>query len=201
MDMDHGNSSMQSPANVAAFMDMGGGIMPSMQMMTMMQMSFYWGKQVTILFSEWKTTTVGNYIGSLIALFIVAFLNQYLDRLTSSSSPLLLRSQRSVGADGSGGVPLESKLGSKNLGTNEGNDLSTMLQQRRPCVVTFLITALFFVRVSVSYLLMLAVMSFNGGVFLAVMLGFALGFFVFRTDIYRRKESSTPIQLSAVLHC
>ncbi|XP_010520243.1 PREDICTED: copper transporter 3 [Tarenaya hassleriana] len=50
-------------------------------------------------------------------------------------------------------------------------------------------TAVYTVRTGLSYLVMLAVMSFNGGVFLAAMAGFGLGFFVFGSRAFRSTDS------------
>ena len=48
-------------------------------------------------------------------------------------------------------------------------------------------TALYAVRSGFSYMVMLAVMSFNGGVFLAAIAGHVIGFLVFGTRAIRRK--------------
>mgnify|MGYP002775750433 FL=1 len=48
-----------------------------------MHMTFYGGQKAVILFDQWTTTTWGYYILSLLALFVIAFLYQYLQyRLT-----------------------------------------------------------------------------------------------------------------------
>ena len=62
-----------------------------------MHMTFYGGKKVVILFDLWTTTTWGYYILSLLALFVIAFLYQYLQaKLTflgqTCSSPPYARS-------------------------------------------------------------------------------------------------------------
>ncbi|GAU40681.1 hypothetical protein TSUD_88270 [Trifolium subterraneum] len=61
-----------------------------------------------------------------------------------------------------------------------------------PMVARFIQTLLHFLRISLAYLVMLALMSFNGGVFLVAILGHALGFF-FSTRAY--KEPHQPFDL------
>ncbi|KAH7422324.1 hypothetical protein KP509_12G003700 [Ceratopteris richardii] len=129
----------------------------------MMHMTFYWGKQATILFDGWKTTTWLSYSLSLVALFLSSIVLQYFSNLeitnfftgkTSSSTSF---------------PPIEaSLLGKDTSSTSLGKKL--------------LRSGIFGVRVGIGYLLMLAAMSFNGGVFIAIVLGFAVGHFVFFKD-------------------
>ncbi|MCO5570180.1 hypothetical protein L7F22_023898 [Adiantum nelumboides] len=148
----------------------------------MMQMSFYWGKRATILFSGWKTSSVGNYVGSLLALLVIAFLYQYLERLTSSASPLIPQPRRRP----AGAAAKMAQQSANYVNDDDAGNGS----YRTPLTTKLLLTLLFGVRVGLAYLLMLAVMSFNAGVFIAVVLGFSVGFFVFRSDIHSPKSAS-----------
>ncbi|KAK7339757.1 hypothetical protein VNO77_20439 [Canavalia gladiata] len=108
-------------------------------MMMMMRMSFYWGKDATVLFSGWPNHSVGMYILAIFFVFFLAFTAEVL-----SMQPLIKR------------------------GTS-------------PFLGGFIQTCVFFFRISFTYLLMLAVMSFNGGIFIAAVVGHSLGFFIAKT--------------------
>ncbi|KAM7531924.1 hypothetical protein LguiB_035334 [Lonicera macranthoides] len=50
----------------------------------------------------------------------------------------------------------------------------------------FLQTGIYAVRAGLAYMVMLAVMSYNGGVFLAAVAGHAVGFFVFKCLVFSK---------------
>ncbi|PKU59915.1 copper transporter 5.1 [Dendrobium catenatum] len=123
----------------------------------MMHMTFYWGKTVTILVDSWRTDSWISYLLSLIALLLGSAFYQFLeDRRVRFK--LLSKSNHSS---------LEIPLLASRAGGRYAARIFTAV--------------LFGVNSAIGYLLMLAVMSFNGGVFLAVVIGLTLGYYAFRS--------------------
>ncbi|KAM7276671.1 hypothetical protein ACFE04_018537 [Oxalis oulophora] len=125
----------------------------------MMHMTLYWGKEVTLLFDSWKTNSWTSYGLSLLACFLFSTFYQYLEdhrlkyktTLSSSSSP-------------------------------STNNRTPLLGVRaRINAVRVNSAVMFGFNAAIGYFLMLAIMSFNGGVFLAIVLGLSVGYFVFRS--------------------
>ncbi|WOL13819.1 hypothetical protein Cni_G22599 [Canna indica] len=130
----------------------------------MMHMTFYWGKKVTILFDSWQTKSWTEYLLSLVALFLVAAFYQYMEdrrvrfKILAKSKPSL---QPAIGAPLLASAPFSSRFGAP---------------------ARFASAILFGVNSAIGYLLMLAIMSFNGGVFVAIVLGLAVGYLLFRSN-------------------
>jgi solute carrier family 31 (copper transporter), member 1 len=128
----------------------------------MMHMTFYWGKNVTILFDSWRTTSWFGYLLSLFALLLASAFYQYMEdrrirfKILAESNP--------ASSDPSISTPL---LHSRVLG---GWSLAR-----------FATAVLFTVDSAIGYMLMLAVMSFNGGVFIAIVVGLGFGYLIFRS--------------------
>ncbi|KAK2965575.1 hypothetical protein RJ640_018741 [Escallonia rubra] len=125
----------------------------------MMHMTFYWGRSVTLLFDSWKTDSWTSYSLSVLACLLFSAFYQYLEDRR-------LRFKRFSSRSGAGAI-----------------DDTPLLQQKliagRPARIAGAL--LFGVNSAIGYMLMLAVMSFNGGVFVAVVLGLTLGYLLFRS--------------------
>ncbi|MQL73643.1 hypothetical protein Taro_006022 [Colocasia esculenta] len=130
----------------------------------MMHMTFYWGRRVTILFDSWKTETWIGYALSLVAVFLIAAFYQYMEdrRLRLKALTLLKAAPPSIS-------PAEAPL------------LGFVSTPRRAIAGRAAVATLFGINSAVGYLLMLAVMSYNGGVFIAIVVGLAVGYLVFRS--------------------
>ncbi|KAL6846209.1 hypothetical protein ACP4OV_023657 [Aristida adscensionis] len=141
----------------------------------MMHMTFYWGKSATILFDGWRTTTWAGYLLSLLALLLAAAFYQYLEafrirvKLAASGAAKPASIPPPAGSDADAAAARAPLLAS-----------AAAAAGRWPARVA--VAALFGVNSGLGYLLMLAVMSFNGGVFIAVVVGLAAGYLAFRSS-------------------
>lgn len=138
-------------------------------MQKMMHMTFYWGKKVTLLFDFWRTDSWLNYAATLLVCLLFSIFYQYLeDRRLRFKMLSKTRGSAPVAVDSSAAVPL---LYSR-LGIKSGQWTASK----------FAGSVLFAVNSGIGYLLMLAVMSFNSGVFVAVVVGLGLGYLFFRSS-------------------
>nr|GEX02864.1 copper transporter 5.1-like [Tanacetum cinerariifolium] len=127
----------------------------------MMHMTFYWGHKVTLLIDSWKTDSWFSYIITLIICFLFPVLYQFLEvhrlqlKLLSSSANGVV-----------GAIENEPLLYTKFFSSRK---------RKR-----FVGSVLFGMSSVINYFMMLAVMSFNGGVFVAIVVGLAVGYWLFR---------------------
>ncbi|KAK7410181.1 hypothetical protein VNO78_00764 [Psophocarpus tetragonolobus] len=129
----------------------------------MMHMTFYWSRKVTLLIDSWKTNDWTDYLLTLLACLVVSVFYQILEN---------------------------RRLRLKLIGVGKPfpPEIVTPLLQRRlvgnraKFGVKIAGALLFALTSAIGYLLMLAVMSFNGGVFLAIVLGLTIGYFFFRNE-------------------
>ncbi|XP_055804251.1 copper transporter 5-like [Solanum dulcamara] len=132
----------------------------------MMHMTFYWGKNVTVLFDFWRTDSWTSYAITLLACFIFSLFYQYMEDRRQRFRILSANSKRNYPPPSAAvNVPLLHT--SPTVGGRWNS-------------ARFATAILFGVNSAIGYLLMLAVMSFNGGVFVAVVLGLAIGYLFFR---------------------
>lgn len=138
-----------------------------------MHMTLYWSRYVTLLIDSWRTDSWPSYLLTLVACFLCSAFYQYLEHRR-----IRLRSTSLVPSDPqSANSPLIPKIGRLNL---------TKIAE----------TALFGVNAAVGYLLMLAIMSFNGGVFLAIVAGLTVGYGIFRCS-----DDETPAAVENPCAC
>ncbi|CAI0448328.1 unnamed protein product [Linum tenue] len=136
----------------------------------MMHMTFYWGREVTILFDSWRTKSWVDYSLSLVACLLAAAFYQYLENHRMRVKIAAAAGSAGKGAGGGGvesgaDVPLiQRKFGSSGKWS----------------AARVVGAALFGLNSAIGYMLMLAVMSFNGGVFVAVVVGLGIGYLLFR---------------------
>ncbi|KNA12804.1 hypothetical protein SOVF_122600 [Spinacia oleracea] len=138
----------------------------------MMHMTFYWGTKVTLLFDFWRTDSWLSYSLTLLFCFLFSAFYQYMEdrRLCVLAMGIIPppSNQPSSSANGNATTPfLHPRLGTR---------LSKSAR--------FATAVLFGVNSAIGYVLMLAVMSYNYGVLIAVVLGLTSGYFLFRAKEY-----------------
>ncbi|GJP50507.1 hypothetical protein CLOM_g9670 [Closterium sp. NIES-68] len=130
-----------------------------------MHMTFYWGVDATILFSSWHTRTLPQYC---IALALVALSSIAYEGLNS------LRINVAAG-----------KLARANSTVTDEFTTTPLLTgtSRPPAQLSWMdklpLSLLYIATSALAYLLMLSAMSFNGGIFLAIVAGLGVGHFMF----------------------
>ncbi|XP_010271914.1 PREDICTED: copper transporter 6-like [Nelumbo nucifera] len=142
---DSGTDTEVSPPQISS--DVSSVAMPSQK--SMMHGSFFWGKDVEILFSGWPQGELGMYILALFSVFLLAV-----------------------------AVEMLSVWSVKSAGMKAAGTIARVTH-----------TGLYLLRMGLSYLIMLSVMSFNGEVFLVAVAGHAVGFFLFRSLVAHQPQT------------
>jgi len=137
---------------------MGGEEGGKVQMMEMMQMTFYASTKVTLLFEWWETE---NLNGLLISCLVVLIMGVVYEGIKSFREHLKAKS----GHQGSA---------SSLIANSSQPWLKSMFSSHH-----LLQTILYGAQTGMAYLLMLLFMAYNVYVCIAVVLGIMLGFFVF----------------------
>ncbi|CAI5484144.1 unnamed protein product [Closterium sp. Yama58-4] len=157
-----------SPSTSSASGGASGGGMSMM----MMQMWFYWGPNVTILFENWKTSSWGFYLLACFLVVVFCVLHEFL-----TSFRLKLSATR------------RCRVKDAEQGENFTNVASSKKAHHwRPLLDRLALTGIYALNLTFSYAIMLIIMTFNIGLFIAVVLGLTIGFFFFGAK--RRKNSS-----------
>lgn len=123
-----------------------------MKDMVMMHMSFFWGKDVVVLFQGWPGDRLGMYILATIFVCFMAFVVEVLS-ISPSSKP--------------------------------GRSWS-------PLITSLIHTGAYALRMVLAYMVMLSVMSFNIGIFIAAVVGHAVGRFFVKYRSFIVASPPTP---------
>ncbi|CAI5467082.1 unnamed protein product [Closterium sp. Yama58-4] len=124
----------------------------------MMHMTFYWGVEATILFSSWHTRTLPQYCLAiaLVALASIAYEGLNSLRVNVAAGKLARASAATVASTS---TPL--------LAGSSPPPARLSWADKLPLSLLYIATS------ALAYLLMLTAMSFNGGIFIAIVVGLA----------------------------
>ncbi|KAI3504278.1 hypothetical protein L1887_32831 [Cichorium endivia] len=126
----------------------------------MMHMTFYWGRNVTLLFDSWKTDSWLSYSLTLIACLLFSVFYQYME---DRHLRFKLLSSSAVSNNFDGAVDATPLLNTNIFATGSRWSLGRVSG-----------SVLFGKNSALGYFLMLAIMSFNGDVFVAIVVGLVL---------------------------
>lgn len=144
----------------------------------MMHMTLYWGKEVTLLFDSWKTDSWLTYSLTLLFCFFLSLFYQHLEARRLNFKLKLTA------------TPPPAPAASLDHSINAPLILPTRPKPGRTRWVRLPLALLFGVNSAIGYLIMLAIMSFNGGVFVALVLGLSVGYFLFRSGDFSDGDNS-----------
>ncbi|KAK5650343.1 hypothetical protein RI129_001372 [Pyrocoelia pectoralis] len=143
---------------------------------SMMGMAFHFRISETVLFDSWKFETVGGLIGSMIGIFFMAALYEglkyYREYLFWKTYNAL--QYRAVTFPAEKGVVNEDNQVVHMVGEVIHKQPPTMLS-----VMHFFQTFLHIIQITLSYFLMLIFMTYNVWLCIAVVVGAAVGYFLF----------------------
>jgi copper transporter 1 len=127
---------------------------------------------VAIWWKEWKTSSTWSYVLTLLGMFLAGVLVELIRRLNMSAHRRYMVSKNEFES-----WTLSHRLGAKAIRA-----------------------LLHLAHITVGYLVMLAVMSYNVGVFVAVMLGFGVGFFLLAENHLPADHPSGMFKKRAILN-
>jgi copper transporter 1 len=143
--------------------------------MHMMQMYFEAGTHVTLWLRSWHTSTHLQYAISVVGLLLLAVIAECLAALRAR----LARAAAAPGGAGSGNAVWPDDAGAGPQSAAEPLLGFVTARASTPARLRAVLALLYAVNIAVAYLLMLAVMTYNVGYFVAIVAGFGLGHFAF----------------------
>lgn len=160
----------------------------------MMSMAFHGGYNETILFEQWKIDSLTGLLWSMLLIFIMAALYEglkyYREHLFWKTYNALQYRPVTVTEKNPGNGNVANNNGLPGNGGGSGDDASRVVhmvgevihKQPRPTMLSAMHlfqTFLHILQVTLSFLLMLIFMTYNTWLCIAVVLGAALGYFLF----------------------
>ncbi|KAL5500463.1 hypothetical protein EMCRGX_G012028 [Ephydatia muelleri] len=147
----------------------------TMNMNMEMQMSFFFGN-FKLLFDTWNVNDGGALFGAMVAMFFLTIALEALRAFREWLHGWTL--EKYVKVKGCGGDTPEKQPERKDSAANilvvvKNRDLAM------PVLLHVIQSILYTIQVGVTYLLMLAVMSYNGAIFIAVCIGAGFGYLSF----------------------
>ncbi|XP_076907625.1 copper transporter 6-like [Bidens hawaiensis] len=138
---------------------------------SMMQMTFFWGKHVVLLFKDWPNGKLDMYILALVIAFVVAVAVEFLASFPAIKTRASLIRPGYEGGLGGLKVSCFSCPRPTSFFVFSETALSPIISVSAQATVYGL-------RMALAYLIMLSVMSYNIGAFISAVVEHAFGYFL-----------------------
>jgi len=149
----------------------------------MMMMYFHGGYNEVILFTFWQISTLAGLIGSMIGCFLMGVLYEgiksYREYWMNGAFHTVRYNQVGNQQRKSPGVEQGVAANGETSDSISEQDSVKVIETKMISLPHFVLTALHFVQMALAYFLMLIVMTYNSWLFLAVLFGSTLGYFLF----------------------
>ncbi|KAL5483949.1 hypothetical protein EMCRGX_G020370 [Ephydatia muelleri] len=143
-----------------------------------MDMTFYFSSKFNLLFQSWNISSAGQLAGVLVGIFVVVLFYEGLKMSREVLLAVTLKRKGVMSAPKFTYPLLIIQQADKRPSPHPSHTSSNSGPRFAIVLIHLLQFGLRIVEVGLAYLLMLAVMTFNGWLFLTVVLGAAVGYFV-----------------------
>jgi hypothetical protein len=139
--------------------------------MGMMEMYFHFLGHEPLFFKSWKLDTTKVVVGMSFVMGILAALYEGLKQLRDY---LMLKTLEKLNESQNYSMDERTPILSDNGSLRKGKRLRF---RRKPLLDHFTQTSLHMAQIAIGYILMLAVMTYNAGLFIAIVVGSGIGYF------------------------
>ncbi len=161
---------------------------------------------VQMMWESWNAATYHQYCSTIVAVLFAGILRRALVFVGKVRQERLLLARAAPAPSDDANALLGSESTNSN-GNGHKGDASTSAKRLpifspRPALLpqSFELTAYHALSYTLSYLLMLAAMTYNSGVFVSVIVGEAVGYFIFETPLLFRHPAAPNLDASAACH-
>uniref|UniRef100_A0A0K0ESS9 Copper transport protein n=1 Tax=Strongyloides stercoralis TaxID=6248 RepID=A0A0K0ESS9_STRER len=146
-----------------------------------MNMLLHFGIKEFILFEFWKTGSFSGIFGSMVIIFLIAFLYEGIRKARIWMAKYELKKKNEESNQENYDQPLTPEVRANSNIPLPANSISLLSLNKFP-LNRFIHALLYGLQTTISFTLMLIVMTFNGWIIIATILGLTIGYFTFNKN-------------------